>query len=359
MLTMPFGSSASVYAFLRTSLAIHALGARLFRLPWTCFYDDFPTVVPEPLANAATHLIKSLFTLLGFQVSDKPSKNPPFAAVFQALGVAFNLTQAISGVFEVANTEARIHLLASSLQELLTSHSLSPKEARRLRGRMQFAHGQLSGRYHSRCLSSLHELSALAPGSRAPPSLVRILQRCLQSLVNSMPRAVSSKDRLVWHLFTDGALEASKPSIGGVLVDFFGHPRFHFSFEPPALSVLTTFGSHCILHLEILPILVALHLWPDLLSGTAIFFHVDNEAALHSLIRMSCDNHAADQLVQHFLRLEQRMTFDTWIHRVVPTEVNVADAPSRGNETQLLSFQSQKSHVTPSVWNSLWSELQL
>ena len=80
MLTMPFGSSASVYAFLRTSLAI-------FRLPWTCLYDDFPTVVPEPLANAATHLIKSLFTLLGFQVSDKPSKNPPFAAVFQALGV--------------------------------------------------------------------------------------------------------------------------------------------------------------------------------------------------------------------------------------------------------------------------------
>ena len=225
MLTMPFGSSASVYAFLRTSLAIHALGARLFRLPWTCFYDDFPTVVPEPLANAATRLIRSLFTLLGFQVSDKPSKNPPFAAVFQALGVC--------GVFEVANTEARIHLLASSLQELLTSHSLSPKEARRLRGRMQFAHGQLSGRYPSRCLSSLHELSALAPGSRAPPSLVRILQRCLQSLVISLPRAVS------------------------------------------------------------------------------------------------------------------------------PTEVNVTDAPSRGDETQLLFFRSQKSHVTPSIWNSLWSELQL
>ena len=31
---MPFGSLALVYAFLRTSLAIHALGARLFRLPW-------------------------------------------------------------------------------------------------------------------------------------------------------------------------------------------------------------------------------------------------------------------------------------------------------------------------------------
>ena len=87
VLTMPFGSSASVYAFLRTSLAI------LFRLPWTCFYDDFLTVVPEPLANAATHLIKSLFTLLGFQVSDKPSKNPPFAAY---------LMRAVSGVFEAA-----------------------------------------------------------------------------------------------------------------------------------------------------------------------------------------------------------------------------------------------------------------
>ena len=49
------------------------------------------------LANAATHLIKSLFTLLGFQVSDKPSKNPPFAAVFQALEVAFNLREQFLG----------------------------------------------------------------------------------------------------------------------------------------------------------------------------------------------------------------------------------------------------------------------
>ena len=112
MLTMPFGSSASVYAFLRTSLAIHALGARLFRLPWTCFYDDFPTVVPEPLANAATHLIKSLFTLLGFQVSVKPSKNPPFAAVFQALGVAFNLMRPVSSKWRTPRPESISWLLA-------------------------------------------------------------------------------------------------------------------------------------------------------------------------------------------------------------------------------------------------------
>ena len=125
MLTMPFGSSASVYAFLRISLAIHALGARLFRLPWTCFYDDFPTVVPEPLANAATHLIKSLFTLLGFQVSDKPSKNPPFAAVFQALGVAFNLTRAVSGSskWRTPRPESISWLLAcKSFSQAIPSH---------------------------------------------------------------------------------------------------------------------------------------------------------------------------------------------------------------------------------------------
>ena len=86
---MPSGSSASVYTFLRTSLAIHALGTRL--LPWTCFYDDFPAVVPEPLTYAATHLIQSLFTLLGFQVSGKPSKNPA-KGVFQALGVESHTT---------------------------------------------------------------------------------------------------------------------------------------------------------------------------------------------------------------------------------------------------------------------------
>ena len=81
-------------------------------------------------------------------------------------------------------------------------------------------------------------------------------------------------------------------------MDFSRQPRFHFSFA------LATFGS------QTLPILMALHLWPDLHSGTAIFFHVDNEAALRSLVCMSCGNHAADQLVQHFLCLEQRMTCD-------------------------------------------------
>ena len=334
--------SLGLRLFLQISLAIHALGARLFRLPWTCFYDDFPTVVPKPLANAATHLIKSLFTLLGFQVSDKPSKNPPFAAVFQALGVAFNLTRAVSGVFEVANTEARIHLLASSLQELLTSHSISPKEARRLRGRMQFAHGQLSERYHARCLSSLHELSALAQGSRAvacedftalfavscqlhsksrqqqgPPRLAFVYRWCLggfQALHRRRPRGLLRASPLSLFIRAPGS---SSPYNIWISLHFAPRDPSHFGGTSPL---------------------------PDLLSGTAIFFHVDNEAALHSLIRMSCDNHAADQLVQHFLRLEQRMTFDTWIHRV-PTEVNVADAPSRGNETQLLSFQSQKSQL--------------
>ena len=189
---------------------------------------------------------------------------------------------------------------------------------------MQFAHGQLSERYHSRCLSSLHKLSALARLSRSP-SLVRILQRCLQSLVNSTPRAVAAS-RLVWHLFTDGALEASKSSIGGVLVDFFSIPAFTFHSSPRLFQSYN--------------IWISLHFAPRDPSHFGGTSPLARPALRHGHFLLcgqrSCtsfshshvsDNHAADQLVQHFLRLEQRM---------IPTEVNVADAPSRGNKTKHL-----------------------
>ena len=232
MLTMLFGSSASVYAFLRTSLAIHAHLAPAF---FALFLRRFPGSGARA-AHPRCHAPDSVpFHLAGFSSQWQAFQEPAFCSRVSGAWGCLQPHASPSRVFKVA-----------SLQELLTSHSLLPKEARKLRGRMQFAHGQLSGRNRSTCLSSLHELSALAPGSQAPSSLVKILERCLQSLVYSMPRAISSKDRLVWHVFTDGALEASKPSIGGVLVDFFGQPRFHFSFEPPAVSVLVTCGSHCI-----------------------------------------------------------------------------------------------------------------
>ena len=57
---LPFGSSASVYAFNRISRACHTIVVRLFGLVWNNYYDDFPnwiwllpraTLKPRPRAS--------------------------------------------------------------------------------------------------------------------------------------------------------------------------------------------------------------------------------------------------------------------------------------------------------------------
>eukprot|EP00971_Amphidinium_carterae_P346787 6488476-Amphidinium_carterae.1 len=47
---LPFGATASVEAFLRTSIAIRAVGQSLFKLAWESFFDDFPLVEFQALA---------------------------------------------------------------------------------------------------------------------------------------------------------------------------------------------------------------------------------------------------------------------------------------------------------------------
>jgi len=83
---------------------------------------------------------------LGWSFAEDGDKCQPFSFSCEALGVAIDLSDSCLGRAMVKNTEARIQELCSDLQTVLDEGVLTAKVAQRLRGRMQFAEGQLFGR---------------------------------------------------------------------------------------------------------------------------------------------------------------------------------------------------------------------
>ena len=70
--------------------------------------DVFPAELrpPEIHVELLFRTMRLIFSLLGWRLSEEPEKNKPFANVFQALGVEFNLEQVPQGSFSVGNTSA-------------------------------------------------------------------------------------------------------------------------------------------------------------------------------------------------------------------------------------------------------------
>ena len=85
-----------------------------------------------------------LFTLLGWATSsDKVSQ---FDTIAQVLGLKINLAETSLGFIYFENTEHRREQLIIAVSGIIESSFVSRKDAERLRGRLQFAEQQISGK---------------------------------------------------------------------------------------------------------------------------------------------------------------------------------------------------------------------
>ena len=107
MLALPFGNIKSVHSFLRISHSIWFLGEKIFKIPWTNFFDDFVTIAEEAEASSMTETVHCLFRLLGWKFAEAGTKAPPFDKVFCALGVNIDVSGMASGEVKIDNTDSR------------------------------------------------------------------------------------------------------------------------------------------------------------------------------------------------------------------------------------------------------------
>ena len=151
---LPFGSIASVTAFLRCAMGIWHVGSSLLKLTWTSYFDDFLSLSPVCLERRTELCVSTLFQLLGWRLSE--DKLVPYSQCCKVLGVEVDLVHSPSGSFTVKNTESRKEELICLIKEILSTLVLTRDEGERLRGRLQFASNQIFGRRFRNCLKELN-----------------------------------------------------------------------------------------------------------------------------------------------------------------------------------------------------------
>ena len=326
---LPFGSTASVTAFLRLTLGLWTIGTRLLKLMWSCYFDDFLSVTEEELSRHTDLTIHALFSFLGWKLS--AHKLVDFDSVCKVLGVRLDLKMSGDGLALVSNTDDRIQELTESMAEALTSKRLSRKDGERLRGRLQFASGQLFGRsmkHHLKRLSG-HVASGKTVLST---STLEALQSISASLKSNKPRRVTGKLSDYIHVYVDAAFEPGKHSgVGGLAVSSDGSPLLFFSEEVSSEDlrlILDDEQKTAIQELEMLALLIGFELCQSYLTESRGVFFTDSEAVRTSFLRSHSNNEKCHRILHSIFSLEDSIETQIWLERV-PSQSNPADVLSR------------------------------
>ena len=108
-----------------------------------------------------------------------------------------------------------------------------------------------------------------------------------------------------------------------------------------------------IFELELFAILCAVIGWKQFVASCAIVVYTDNDAVRDCLISCNTSSGNARPILDLYLKVEFEASFNAWMSRV-PTDSNIADAPSRGDCQSLLSLGASKAEVNVDlVWNDV------
>eukprot|EP00435_Cladocopium_sp_Y103_P061413 s1136_g23.t1 len=336
---LPFGGTASVASFLRISRSLKELGLRGGMLLWSSFFDDFICISRPEDAASADMTVRFLFKTLGWVLSEDPDKDKGFATTFSALGVEFDLTDVSRGILRIGNTQRRKDELSELVRRVLEANTLTSSESESLRSRLNFAEGQVFGRSSRLALRALGEPARLGVDSSPLSEDVKFgLQWMLDRIVNAPPRTVTTTDDPPLLLFVDGACEPLSEgdnnlvtSVGAILLDSNGKGLRYFGMRLPD-EVTAVWGAdgrrQLVFEAEVLPYLLALTCWGDLMRGRNVLAFVDNDGARHSWIKGGADSIHALRMIHKGTLLEAGLDVRPYFCRV-PTTSNVADGPSR------------------------------
>ena len=233
-------------------------------------------------------------------------------------------------------------------------------DALRLRGRLQFASGQLFGRLAKKALSIVTEHAYASKNATLDVETVSALKLYLSCLESQRPRAVRRSISQVFLIFTDACFEPDsssvKAGIGAVLVDSSGKVTHFFATNLKDDLVNDINKSHrktIIFELELFAILCAVIGWKQFITNCAVVVYTDNDAVRDCLISCNTSSSNARPILDRYLKVEFQSSFNAWMSRV-PTDSNIADAPSRGDCESLCSLGASETDVNVEMaWNDM------
>ncbi|CAE7811948.1 unnamed protein product [Symbiodinium sp. CCMP2592] len=316
-----FGLTASVYGFVRTSRSLHKLLLKIFKLPSSVYFDDFPMFSTSLASSDTDGIISEFLDLLGWSHAKTGSKSHPFAEVFSVLGMQIDLSNMSERSIVLSNKPGRIDRIVEKLESVAASGFLTIHQAQILLGLLNFS-------------SALVQMAIWFPGWRQAFS--EMCRHTIKILVSTPPRFISCDSTgeppiLVW---TDGAWEPAKAfaGIGAVILDASSGVSRVFQGQVPERLVVRwreEVGEQIICEVELYALLMIRAGLQNFLSGKRIIFFIDNDAARSVVLRGQSRSDAMHRLALALSMVDAVAPCISWIERV-PSSSNIADWPSRG-----------------------------
>ena len=122
-------------------------------MPWTSYFDDFVTFCDSNEQVSVDGSVRFMLKSLGWRFAESGDKAPPFSGSVNALGVSIDVSSMGEGKILLDNTANRKLEISWVICSVIEGGPLPRADALRLRGRLQFASGQLFGRLAKKALS--------------------------------------------------------------------------------------------------------------------------------------------------------------------------------------------------------------
>ena len=328
-------SVQSVHTFLRVSNSLWFIGMNALRLSWTAYFDVFVCFSKECHANLTGSCVSQFSYVLGWRYASSGDKAKEFGPLFDALGITCDISSMHLGITRLVNTDKRIQELKQTLTNIATSGKFSRAEALRLRGRLQFAAGQVFGRSSRRICHMVTEHAYQSKSSVRSDHLALAREVHAGVLESSKLRSISSIAKQCMFVLTDASFDrpGGNPAscIGFVLVDG-GNNFLKFFSTDLSTDMLHLLGSAeketVICECELIAVAMDLDHWKSDLANAGVVTFVDNNSARDSIISAKTSSAAAKVILRKILIDEENLGLDLWIARV-PSPSNIADVPSR------------------------------
>ena len=328
--SLPFGASASVFAFNKLTRALWAILVRKFNVLASVFYDDFPVVEYSDLSHGTTILLNTLLDLLGWQHAVVGKKATPFGPVMSVLGVEFHLSTLFCGVFRVQNKSGRVERIVRMLRSCRDAGGFSSHDISVLQGLLNFAGRFFMGRAIKFPTYLLSNYEQWRYDKSQVAAIVDSTCEMLEALQPRIVRCFEVKTPLI--VYTDAAFEGGVATWGAILFDrHSGLTVVHWgSIDPSLISAWQALsGEQIISQAEAYAVLVLRFRYSDTLMNRPSLWFIDNEAARFSLIKGASPSLSMFLIVREISFIDASQPTGAWYERVASLS-NIADLPSRG-----------------------------
>ena len=345
----PFGAVGSVYAWDRLAEGLVHILSYFLAIPISRFVDDLFCAVYAEYSVEIRNAMLEICDLLGIVLDPEKSPDPAEAQVI--LGVLVRIKYQTRRDYTSCTVTTRLDpqkavFWRGIINDIIDSGFIPTKTAEKLAGRLNFATAATVGGVGGARLRNIYS-AVFQCDTRVNDSLLLELKwwaERLQSQTDSL-FPCGPRPQKVCVLYTD----AEGSGGVGAIFETAGKPALSFRarMDIHKLPFLVDRKTQ-IIPLESLVVLASVKLWRSELAGARLLLFIDNQSSLGALKKGRSRAPDLSRIVEAILDLLDEISCQI-IPLWVPSCLNIADFPSRGESLIDLLPQSVEVQATKSV----------